>query len=100
MPGIAADVRHQHIDVFYAKTIEFAERIPYITAIHVTEHGAGGFEFPQCLQHFRAADVTRMPQLVNIFKEIEKLWYEGAMGVSTLRTSPVSASTISSLSPA
>ncbi len=40
--GIAAYVRHQHIDIFYAETVELAERIAHIAAIHIAIDGTGG----------------------------------------------------------
>jgi hypothetical protein len=44
-------------------------------------HGTQRLEVGQGIGSLDVADVARMPQLVNILEEVEKLWYERAMRV-------------------
>jgi len=49
--------------------------------VDVAMHGTQRLEVGQSIGGLDVADVARMPQLVNVLEEVEKLWYERAMRV-------------------
>jgi hypothetical protein len=49
--------------------------------IDVAMYSTQGLEIGQGIGGLYIADIARMPQLVNVLEEVEKLWYEGAMRI-------------------
>ena len=68
---ITAYVSHQHVHLFYPETVELAERVPYISAVHISEYGTSRLELSQRLQQFKTAYVAGMPDLIHIFEMLQ-----------------------------
>ena len=47
--GIAANMRHKDVYLFYSETVELRKGVAHISGIHVSVHRARGFELPQSL---------------------------------------------------
>ena len=62
--GIAADVGHQHIDLFAAKGQKFGIIEPNSAAIDVAVHGAQRAKCSQSLGQIVGADVATVPNFV------------------------------------
>ena len=74
--GIAADMRHEHIDFFYAETIEFRKRPADLPSVHISEHSTRQFEFTQAAKDVVASDVSGMPDLIDVFEMFQDAWVE------------------------
>ena len=81
MSRVAADVGHVDVDVFHVKEEVFGVLHPNDLAVDVAVHGAQRLEVGQGLGCLNAADVAGMPQLVNVFEEVEELWHERTMRI-------------------
>ena len=79
--GIATDVGHVDIDILDMEKQVLGILHPHDMVVDVAMHGPQGLEVGQGLGRLDAADVARMPQLIHVFEEMEKLWYERAMRV-------------------
>ncbi len=79
---VAADMRHQDLHILHTKTIELAERIAHIAAIHIAIDRPCGFEFTKRLQHLHRADIARMPYLIHITKMLEDALIEIAVRIT------------------
>ncbi len=79
--GIPTDVGHVDINV-----LDMEKQVPRILHTHdmvidVAMYSTQGLEIGQGIGGLYIADIARMPQLVNVLEEVEKLWYEGAMRI-------------------
>ena len=79
--GIATDVGHVDIDILDMEEQILGILHPHDMVVDVAMHGTQRLEVGQSIGGLDVADVASMPQLVNILKEVEKLWYERAMRV-------------------
>ena len=79
--GIAPDMGHVDIDILDMEKQVLGVLHPHDMVIDVAMHGTQRLEVGQSIGSLDVADVARMPQLVNILEEVEKLWYERAMRV-------------------
>ena len=81
VPWIAADVSHVDVDIFHMEKQVLGILQTNDMVVDVAMYGTQWFELGQSLGRFDVAYIACVPQLVNIFEEIEKLWHEGAMRV-------------------
>lgn len=79
MSWIAPDVGHVDFDVLYVKEEVLGVLHSHDVAVDVAVHGAQRFEVAQGFGGLNAADVASVPQLVNVFEEVEELWHERTM---------------------
>ena len=81
MVRIATNVGHVDINIFNMEVQVFRILHAHDMVVDVAMHGTQRLEMSQGISGFNAANVTRMPQLVNILKEIEKLRNQGTMRI-------------------
>ena len=81
VPWIATDMGHVDIDVFHMEKEVFWVLQPNDVVVDVAVNRAQRLEVSQGLGSFDIADVARVPQLVDVLEEVEKLWHEGTMRV-------------------
>jgi hypothetical protein len=74
-------VGHVDIDILDMEKQVLGVLHPHDMVVNIAMHSTQGFEVGQGIGGLDVADVASMPQLVNILKEVEKLWYERAMRV-------------------
>ena len=79
--GIAPDMGHVDIDILDMEKQVLGILHPHDMVVDIAMHGTQRLEVGQGIGSLDVADVARMPQLVNILEEVEKLWYERAMRV-------------------
>ena len=79
--GIAPDMGHVDIDILDMEKQVLGVLHSYDMVVDVAMHSTQWLEVGQGIGGLDVADVARMPQLVNILEEVEKLWYERAMRV-------------------
>ena len=82
MSRIAAYMRHQHVDILYAETIELLERIAYVAAIHIAIYGARRLELPQAAQYLIAAYVSCVPNLIHIPEMFQYAFVQQTVGIA------------------
>ena len=75
MAWIASNMGHVDIDVFHMEKQVFGILHAYDVVINVAVDGTQRFEVSQCIGSLDITDITSMPQLVNVFEEVEKLWH-------------------------
>ena len=78
---IATDVGHVDIDIFDMEKQVLRILHAHDVVVDVAMHGPQGLELCQGIRRLDVAQITCMPQLVNILEEVEKLWDEGAMRI-------------------
>ena len=78
---IAADVGHVDIDILDMKKQILGILHSHDMVVDVAMHSTQWLEVGQGIGGLDVADVARMPQLVNVLEEVEKLWYERTMRV-------------------
>ena len=81
MAGITADVGHVDIDILDVEKQVLGILHPHHMVVDVAVDGTQGLEGSQGLGRLDVADVARMPQLINIFEEVEQLRNEGAVRI-------------------
>ena len=81
MARIAANVGHVDINVFNMEVQVFGILHAHDVVVDVAMHSTQRLETSQGICSFDIANITRMPQLVNILKEIEKLRNQGTMRI-------------------
>ena len=78
---IAAYVGHIDIHVFDMEEQAFGILHPDDMVVDVAMHGAQWLEGGQGISRLDAANIARVPQLVDVFEEMEELRYEGAVRI-------------------
>lgn len=81
MARIASDVGHVDINILDVEKQIFGILQANNMVVDVAVHCTQWLEVGQGLSRLEAANVTRVPQLVNVFEEIEELRHEGTMCV-------------------
>ena len=81
MAGIAADVGHVDVDILDVEKQVLRVLQAHHMVVDIAMNGAQRLERGQGIGCFDIADVARVPQLVNVLEEVEKLRNEGAMRV-------------------
>ena len=81
MAGITADVGHVDIDILDMEKQVLGVLHPHHVVVDVAVDGAQGLERSQGLGRLDVADVTRMPQLVDVLEEVEQLRNQGAVRI-------------------
>ena len=81
MAWIASDVGHVDINVLDVEKQVLRILHPHNMIVDVAMHSTQRLETSQGICGFDIANITRMPQLVNILKEIEKLRNQGTMRI-------------------
>lgn len=70
VPRITSDMGHQHLHILAHKLSEKGEHAPHHTTINVAIDSAQRFERRQPVGKLHGAYVSRVPQLVDIGKEL------------------------------
>ena len=81
MARITSDVSHVDINVFNMEVQVFGILHAHDMVVDVAMHGTQRLEMSQGICGFNAANITRMPQLINILEEVEQLWNQGTMRI-------------------
>ena len=81
MARIATDVGHVNVYILHVEEEVCWVLHPNDMVIDVAVDGAQGLERGQGLGRLDVADVTRMPQLINILEEVEKLRNQSAVRI-------------------
>ena len=71
MSGIAADVGHIDIDILNVEKQILGILQAHNVVVDVAVYGTQGLEIDQGISRLDIADVTCMPQLVNVFEEVK-----------------------------
>ena len=81
MSRIAADVGHVDVHILDVKKEVFGILQTHGVVVNVAVDGSQRLEMRQGVSSFDIANITRMPQLVNVLEEVEELWDDGAVCV-------------------
>lgn len=81
MARVTTNVGHVDVDIFDMEKQIFGILHAHNVVVDVAMYGTQWFEVGQSFCCFNVPNITRVPQLVNVLEEIEKLWHEGAMRV-------------------
>ena len=81
MPRITANVGHVDVDIFNMEKQILGILHSHDVVVDVAVNGAKGLERSQSISRFNTPYVARMPQLINVFEEVEELWDERAVGI-------------------
>lgn len=79
--GITADVRHENRHILKCKIKVFGITYPQNAAVHIAINSPQGLETLQLVRYFHAADITGMPDLIDICKVMEDLRRQVAMRI-------------------
>ena len=63
---VAADMGHQHIDLFNAEKGEWLEGIACVASIDIALYGTQRFEFGYLIGQLDRADIACVPNLIDI----------------------------------
>ena len=81
MARVTTNVGHVDVDIFDMEKQIFGILQTNDMVVDVAMYGTQRLELDQSLGRFDVAYIACVPQLINVFEEVEKLWHEGAMRV-------------------
>ena len=79
--GVAADVFHQHVDVFAAETELQGELAAHVRAVNVAVHAAQGSYGAEAVGNGERAEVAGVPYLVAVGEVVGETGVPVGMGV-------------------
>ena len=77
--GITTDVGHIDIGIFDVEKQVLGILHADYMVVNIAVDGTQRLEVGQGVSRFNVADVACMPQFINVFEKVEKLWDENAM---------------------